>query len=182
MKKGIESLKAAVMLDVKGGNDCFNENGCDHEYTRMFPETNPALIEMGFTQCCKRISKCFHQYCNKYKWIIDRAKYYAEKTGKTFEEIIEIWESNRTYWYMNYYQEGKQPLKGKEKDDKVIEKLNKRIDFLNQEIETYKQLSLTLTYDHQQSTKNDLLKKVDNMKSELNETNARIALYEISCF
>lgn len=110
MKKGIDSLKDAVLRDTKEAENCFNENGCDHEFQRMQPETNPRLIEMGFTRCCRAVSKCSHKFCNKYKWIIERAKHYAEKTEKTFEEILEVWESDRTYWYMNYYQECNQPL------------------------------------------------------------------------
>jgi len=85
-EKGIESFKDAVKKDCEKAN-CFNENGCNLEK-----------------------SKCMHKYCDKYKWVIDRAKHYAEKTGKTFEEILTIWETDRTYWYMNYYQGCKQVL------------------------------------------------------------------------
>ncbi|HEX2868663.1 MAG TPA: VVA0879 family protein [Ignavibacteriales bacterium] len=77
----IEKLKEAVMKDCK----CFNPEGCDKE------------------------KKCFHAYCDKYKWIMDRAKQYADFTGKTVEEVITVWESKRNYWYMNYYQECNQP-------------------------------------------------------------------------
>lgn len=182
MKKGIESLKASVLHDTEKDENCFNENGCDHEFTRMMPETNQALIEMGITQCCKKVSKCFHKYCDKYKWVIDRAKHYAEKTGKTYEEIIEIWESNRTYWYMNYYQDCNQPLNGRKKTDEQVVKTSERIDFLKKEIETYDFLSTTLTHEHQQSVKNDIITKVENMKRELTDCQSRMRLYEISCF
>lgn len=47
---------------------------------------------------------------DKYKWIINRAKHYAEKTGRTYKEILEIWEKDRSYWYMNYYGDFSQPL------------------------------------------------------------------------
>jgi len=108
-KKGIESLKAAVQKDCAEGQNCFNENGCDHEFYRAVPETNLRLIEMGFTQKCMCVSKCTHKYCDKYKWVIERAKQYAEKCGCSFEEIITAWENNRNYWYMNYYQDCNQP-------------------------------------------------------------------------
>jgi len=85
-EKGIESLQESVKKDCEKSN-CFNENGCN-----------------------VKNSKCGHSYCDKYKWIIDRAKHYAEKTGKTFEEILTIWETDRNYWYMNYYQDCYQPL------------------------------------------------------------------------
>ena len=137
---------------------------------------------MGITQCCKMVSKCSHKYCDKYKWVIDRAKYYAEKTGKPYEEIIEIWESNRTYWYMNYYQDCNQPLNGRKKTDEQVIKTSERIDFLKKEIETYDFLSTTLTQEHQQSVKNDIITKVKNMKRELTYCQSRMRLYEISCF
>ncbi len=110
MKKGIESLKASIMKDCVEGNNCFNENGCNHEYTQMLPQDNKGLLAMGIKEKCVRVSKCFHQYCNKYKWILDRAKHYSEKTGKTVEEVLEIWETDRGYWYMNYYQDNNMPL------------------------------------------------------------------------
>lgn len=182
MKKGIERLKAAVQIDTERGQNCFNENGCDHEFTRMVPEDNPRLIAMGFKECCKRVSKCSHKYCDKYKWVIDRAKHYAEKTGKTYEEIIEIWESNRTYWYMNYYQDCNQPLNGIKNTYEQVAKTSARIDFLKKEIETYDFLSTTLTQEHQQSVKNDILAKVTKMKRELVDCESKIRFYEISCF
>lgn len=109
VKKGLESLLQSVKRDCnENGEGCFNENGCNHEFTRQVPATGSWAKHSKFEY--RQISKCSHKYCDKYKWIIDRAKHYAEKTGKTYEEIIEIWESGRGYWYMNYYQEGNQPL------------------------------------------------------------------------
>lgn len=108
--KGIESLRAAVLQDCNEGQGCFNENGCNNEFHRAVPEENPILIEMGVTTKCIRVSKCFHRYCDKYKWVLDRAKHYSELTRNPVEKVIEAWENNRTYWYMNYYQECNQPL------------------------------------------------------------------------
>jgi hypothetical protein len=110
MEKGIDSLREAVINDCKKGQDCFNENGCDHEFYRTLPQDNPKLIEMGMTKKCCHISKCSHKYCDKYKWTIERAKHYAEKTGKTYLQILEIWEKTRSYWYESFYQECNQPL------------------------------------------------------------------------
>ena len=42
--------------------------------------------------------------------IIDRAKHYDKKLGIPWKEILESWEEDRSYWYMNYYQDGEQPL------------------------------------------------------------------------
>lgn len=115
IKKGIESLRASVIHDCTGGQNCFNEKGCDHEFQRMVPQDNPELLKMGMKRSCISVSKCFHKYCDKYKWVLDRAAHYAEKCGKTSEEVIEIWEKDRSYWYMNYYQECNQPLLTSEK-------------------------------------------------------------------
>lgn len=50
-----------------------------------------------------------HDYRGCLQWIIDRVNQYAEATGVDPVEILTAWEKRRTYWYMNYYQECKQP-------------------------------------------------------------------------
>ena len=90
MSKGYESLVNKVKIDCDEGEGCFNPNGCDQKFRRSI--------------------KCSHKYCDKFKWIIDRAKHYAEKTGLNWEDILDSWEEDCNYWYMNYYQEAKQPL------------------------------------------------------------------------
>ena len=85
---GREKLKKSVIKDCIDGENCFNQDGCD---------------KTGYT-------KCSHRYCNTYKWALDRAKYYADATGLSVDEILDLWEENRSYWYMNYYQDSRQPL------------------------------------------------------------------------
>lgn len=51
----------------------------------------------------------FHDYRGKLNWIVNRAKHYAEKTGLPPEAILDAWDANRNYWYMNYYQDANQP-------------------------------------------------------------------------
>lgn len=91
--KGYKRLKDAVERDIKEqlenkAFDChFNEVGCN----------NP--------NC-----KCFHKYCDKFKWIIERVNHYAEKLNIPASEILDNLEEQRNYWYMNYYQECNQPL------------------------------------------------------------------------
>ncbi|WP_196602106.1 hypothetical protein [Pectinatus frisingensis] len=106
---GYEELEAAVISDCKEGEGCFNPAGCNKEATIMVPGS-AAAKKMGFDMVCKHNIKCFHQYCNKFKWVIDRAKHYEEKTGISWERILNSWEENRDYWYMNYYQDCNQPL------------------------------------------------------------------------
>ncbi|HBZ67561.1 MAG TPA: hypothetical protein DEO70_12055 [Bacteroidales bacterium] len=110
MNNGRESLQEAVKRDCSNGQDCFNENGCNHEFYKNLPEDNPEIRRMGFETKCVHVSKCSHKYCDKYKWILDRAEHYSVKTGKTTDQILDVWEKDRTYWYMNYYQECNQPV------------------------------------------------------------------------
>lgn len=84
MSEGYEKLKNSVIKDCVSG--CFNENGCN-----------------------KLTSNCMHKYCDKFKWIIDRAKQYSEKLNIDYLLIINLWEKYRDYWYMNYYQDANQP-------------------------------------------------------------------------
>lgn len=86
MEKGVDSLREAVIGSCKDA-ECFNEDGCN-----ITP------------------SKCFHKYCDKFKWIIERAKHYSEKTKVPYLEILKVWEKERTYSYMNYYQDANFPL------------------------------------------------------------------------
>lgn len=99
MSKGYESLKEAVIRDCTERNacGCFNPEGCDKKCGRIGEYGEPGY------KCC------FHKYCDKFKWVIDRAKHYGEKLGTPWEDILDSWESDRDYWYMNYYQECNQP-------------------------------------------------------------------------
>lgn len=108
---GYEKLKAAVERDCNEGNGCFNPNGCDKKFTVMVPAEG---VDKKYSDTvCKRNVKCFHQYCDKFKWIVDRSKHYAEKLNLDWEDVLNSWEDSRDYWYMNYYQECNQPeIKG----------------------------------------------------------------------
>lgn len=50
-----------------------------------------------------------HDYRAKLKFAVKRAEHYAEKTGLEAADILDAWETDRTYWYMNYYQPCNQP-------------------------------------------------------------------------
>ena len=111
MSKGYESLIKKVKRDCDQGQGCFNPDGCNHEFYKYIPAEGK---EKAFgDEVCIHVSKCTHKYCDKFKWIIDRAKHYADKTGLNWEDILDSWEEQCNYWYMNYYQEGNQPeIKG----------------------------------------------------------------------
>lgn len=55
-----------------------------------------------------------HDYQAHFNWVIERVKHYAEVTDVDPVSLLAAWEKDRTYWYMNYYQESRQPrLDGK---------------------------------------------------------------------
>lgn len=59
---------------------------------------------------CKKLRPtCSQAFCNKFKWIIDRAKYYSSKLNIPWENILDGWEKERTYWYYNFYNHLNQP-------------------------------------------------------------------------
>lgn len=100
---GYEKLMAAVQKDCNSLDHCgcFNPNGCDKDHHQIGKYGEPGY------KCC------MHKYCDKFKWVIDRAKHYKEKTGVPWESILDAWETDRSYWYMNYYQQCNQPeIKG----------------------------------------------------------------------
>lgn len=101
---GYEKLLRDVERDCndKQSCGCFNPNGCDKENQRISKYGEPGY------------KSCFHAYCDKFKWIIDRAKQYGEVLGHPWEEILDEWENQRSYWYMNFYQECNQPELGKD--------------------------------------------------------------------
>lgn len=105
---GIETLIKAIERDLKEdlerkqrgtfsmGRGCWHYNEKCVDKMRQYEKTG-VLCE----------NEC--EYCNKFKWVIDRAKHYAEKTGLSVDEVLESWEEDRSYWFLNYYQECNQP-------------------------------------------------------------------------
>ena len=120
MDKGIETLIKAVQHDqtkstVYDGRACKNySEGCA-EKMRQYEKTG-VLCE----------HKC--EYCDKFKWVIDRAKHYAEKTGLSVKEILGGWEEDRDYWFLNYYKEYNQPeIKGTTRVVESVEAFKKEV-------------------------------------------------------
>lgn len=94
MGKGYEDLVRQVQKDCESDKECFNFAGC------IFSESKKRDLNV----------KCYKGYCDKLRWIIERAKHYEEKTGVEWESIIDIWQEKCDYWYMNYYCDNNQPL------------------------------------------------------------------------
>lgn len=45
----------------------------------------------------------------RFNWVICRAKHYVFITGVNIDIILNEWESKRTYWWANFYQDCNQP-------------------------------------------------------------------------
>lgn len=96
---GYNRLMEAVKKDCNepGCCGCFNPDGCDKHNQRVGTYGNPDF------------RWCHHSYCDKFAWTINQAKHYAEVTGLNWTDVLNAWEEDRDYWYMNYYQECNQP-------------------------------------------------------------------------
>lgn len=110
-QKGISSLIAAVSHDLGEDLEYYKRTGYFSRGCKFFS----AECEDKMRQYANGGELCEHkcEYCYKFKWIIDRAKNYAEVSGKSVFEILKAFENRRNYWYMNFYQDCNQPeIKG----------------------------------------------------------------------
>ena len=97
-----KKLLDSVITGLEKRND-FKGRWCEHysekckNYLESYGDTN---------------DDCGHncEYCEKFKWAVNRAKHYEEKLGISWKEILKSWEDDRTSWFMNYYQDAHQPL------------------------------------------------------------------------
>lgn len=109
MEKGIESLIEAIAKEQRERTD-FIGRWCEHF-------TDDCIIKMRNYGDSEYLCEHKCEYCEKLKWTVDRAKQYAQRTGIPYTDILRGWESNRDYWYLNYYQDCNQP---EIKDGKVF--------------------------------------------------------------
>jgi len=152
MESGLESLKYAVLRDTEKGENCFNENGCDH----VFTETRPADAQakkFGFDTQCVKVSQCFHKYCDRFRWAADRFEYYSNMTGIPVDDIARAFEEVRTYWYMNYYQESNLPKFGRHSDPAHVGRMHDRIVEIHGKISSKKKCLNAL---HQEYDKEEI--------------------------
>lgn len=80
---GYKSLKAAYIRDVK--------DAADDVARGRRPMRDKAV------------------FLRHFNWVINRAKHYAHRTGKSIEDILNEWEEKRTDWWLNCYQNCRQP-------------------------------------------------------------------------
>lgn len=57
----------------------------------------------------KRPMRRKEEFLRKFNWVIGRATHYAYYSGVRIEVILNEWEANRNYWWLNYYQDCNQP-------------------------------------------------------------------------
>lgn len=101
--KGLNSLIDTVLSDLKkeeGKQMVFR--GCK-DFTPKCRNLLYRYVKTG--RLCN--SDC--EYCKHFKWVIDRAKYYEQVTGVSFQQVLQHWEEQRNYWWLNYYQDCNQP-------------------------------------------------------------------------
>lgn len=106
--KGLESLIEATVKGLREKSD-FASRWCK-DYTEDCVDKLKQYAESG-ANCG---IEC--EYCQKFKWIIDRAKHYGKKMELDWKDVLKSWEGERRYWYLNYYQDCNQP---EIKSDKV---------------------------------------------------------------
>lgn len=106
--KGLESLIEATVVGLREKKD-FAGRWC-----KVFTEDCIDKLKQYAENETDCENKC--EYCQKFKWVINRAKQYGEKMGLDWNEILKSWENERSYWYLNYYQDCNQP---EIKSDKV---------------------------------------------------------------
>lgn len=104
-KENMETYRKLLDDVIKGlkKKEDFPGRWCEH-----YTEKCDALLK---EYADGKIVNCGHscEYCDKFRWVIDQAKNYSEKLGIPIEGIIQSWEEDRSYWYLNYYQECNQP-------------------------------------------------------------------------
>ncbi len=52
---------------------------------------------------------------------LKRAQEYATVLGMTRNEVLELWERNRDYWWLNYYQDANQPKLDSERTIAIVD-------------------------------------------------------------
>lgn len=97
---GIDTLIETVVYNQKHQQD-FHRH-CDYFCTDCIDKMKN-YGETGYL-CDKQC-----EYCDKFKWTIDRAKDYSKLTDTPYLDILKSWETSRSYWYLNYYQDCNQP-------------------------------------------------------------------------
>lgn len=57
----------------------------------------------------KRPMRKKEEFLKQFNWVICRAKHYSKLNNEPIENILNKWEKGRDYWWLNYYQDSRQP-------------------------------------------------------------------------
>lgn len=94
--KGLDSLIEATVKGLREKQD-FASRWCKHYSDDCIEKLKDyAHKNEDCGQTC--------EFCQTFKWAIDRAKHYEKNLGISWEDVLSSWEEDRNYWYMNYYQ------------------------------------------------------------------------------
>lgn len=58
---------------------------------------------------CQREPERSDEWRRKFEWVLQRAQQYADFCHTERDKVLAAWEEDRTYWFVNYYQECNQP-------------------------------------------------------------------------
>lgn len=61
-----------------------------------------AAVDYSSSRYSKADGRDYEKY---FQWVIDRLLHYEEKLEIPAEELLNRWEEERDYWFVNYYQE-----------------------------------------------------------------------------
>lgn len=57
----------------------------------------------------KRPMRDKEEFYKHFQWVISRCIHYAHALNKKPWEVLDEWESKRDYWWLNFYQDSRQP-------------------------------------------------------------------------
>ena len=66
-------------------------------------------LKAAYAHDIRKKNRTKSELLRHFKWVIGRATHYSQKQNRLIQEVLNEWESRRTYWWLNYYQECKQP-------------------------------------------------------------------------
>lgn len=72
-------------------------------------------LKEAYIRDCKEAGKEKNPMRNKaefykhFQWVIARCLHYASKQNRQPWDVLDEWESGRSYWWLNYYQDCRQP-------------------------------------------------------------------------
>lgn len=85
------------------------------DWKALSQSTGYRSLKAAYTRDCAKAGKSSSPMRKKaeslklFNWVIARAKHYSVRTGTSLESVLIGMEQGRDYWWLNYYQDCKQP-------------------------------------------------------------------------